>query len=88
MSNQIHVSQSTANELIAQGKQAWLTAREDMIVAKGLGELQTYWVHVVNQSNRRGSAGTSSGGEDTTNGGEDTTNENDIKYLTSEEYPV
>lgn len=40
----IHVSQETANELLAKGKSNWLTARDDLIVAKGKGEMQTYWV--------------------------------------------
>ena len=41
----IHVSQETANELISKGKGSWLSPREDKIVAKGKGELQTYWVN-------------------------------------------
>ena len=41
----IHCSQSTADELINAGKAHWITAREDKIVAKGKGELQTYWIH-------------------------------------------
>jgi hypothetical protein len=41
----IHVSQQTADELIASGKQAWILRREDKIVAKGKGELQTYFVN-------------------------------------------
>ena len=43
----IHVSQQTADELIAHGKSSWLTPREDKIIAKGKGELQTYFVTVV-----------------------------------------
>jgi class 3 adenylate cyclase len=42
----IHVSQQTADELIAKGKSSWVTTREEKIVAKGKGELQTYWVNV------------------------------------------
>jgi class 3 adenylate cyclase len=42
----IHVSQSTADELIARGKEQWVTPREDKIVAKGKGEMQTYWVQI------------------------------------------
>lgn len=42
--SRIHVSQETADELAAKGKGAWVTPREDKIVAKGKGELQTYWV--------------------------------------------
>jgi class 3 adenylate cyclase len=40
----IHVSQATANALIAKGKSHWLTAREDKVIAKGKGEMQTYFV--------------------------------------------
>jgi class 3 adenylate cyclase len=40
----IHVSQETVDELIVKGKANWITRRKDKIVAKGKGELQTYWV--------------------------------------------
>ena len=40
----IQISQSTADLLVARGKGHWLTAREDKIVAKGKGEMQTYFV--------------------------------------------
>jgi class 3 adenylate cyclase len=46
MKGRIRVSQQTADELIAKGKSSWVTAREEKIVAKGKGELQTYWVNV------------------------------------------
>jgi hypothetical protein len=46
MSGRIHVSQETAEELCAKGKSNWVTPREDKIVAKGKGEMQTYWVSV------------------------------------------
>lgn len=42
--NKIHVSEATANELIALKKGAWLTKREDLITAKGKGKMVTYWV--------------------------------------------
>lgn len=42
----IHVSQATADALIKAGKEKWLTEREDRIVAKGKGEMVTYWVQV------------------------------------------
>lgn len=44
--NRIHVSQATADELVNQGKKSWLTARAEKVVAKGKGEMQTYWVEV------------------------------------------
>jgi hypothetical protein len=42
----IHVSQATADSLTASGKGHWLILREDKIVAKGKGEMTTYWVNV------------------------------------------
>jgi hypothetical protein len=46
----IHVSQATAERLLASGKGKWLTKREDTIVAKGIGEMTTYWVKVSSES--------------------------------------
>ena len=43
----IHASQETAEELIREGKEDWITPRADKIVAKGKGELQTYWVEIT-----------------------------------------
>jgi class 3 adenylate cyclase len=40
----IHISQTTADELTERGKSHWLTPRDDKIVAKGKGEMQTYWL--------------------------------------------
>jgi class 3 adenylate cyclase len=42
----MHVSQTTADALIAKGKSHWLVAREDKIEVKGKGEMQTYFVTV------------------------------------------
>ena len=42
----IQISQETADLLIAAGKISWITPREDRVVAKGKGEMQTYWVNV------------------------------------------
>ncbi|CAB9518934.1 Receptor-type guanylate cyclase gcy [Seminavis robusta] len=41
----IHISEQTAEQLIKSGKEDWFEAREDKIIAKGKGELQTYWLH-------------------------------------------
>jgi len=38
----IHVSQSTADALILQGKDSWLVPRKEKVMAKGKGEMQTY----------------------------------------------
>jgi len=45
--SQVHVSQETADLLTAAGKGQWLTKREDKVMAKGKGELQTYWLSVT-----------------------------------------
>lgn len=42
--NKIQVSQSTADLLMAAGKVTWLEKRETLVVAKGKGSMQTYWV--------------------------------------------
>ena len=44
--DKIQISQETADLLIAAGKPEWCTQREDKIVAKGKGELTTYWLKV------------------------------------------
>ena len=44
--DRIHVSTETANQLKELGKSKWVTKREDTIIAKGKGELQTYWLSV------------------------------------------
>ena len=42
--NRIHVSEATAKLLIEAGKSSWVKKREDTIVAKGKGVMQTFWV--------------------------------------------
>lgn len=42
--NRIHASQETVDYLRAAGKAHWAKPREEMIVAKGKGKLQTYWI--------------------------------------------
>jgi hypothetical protein len=41
--SKIHVSKSTADLLVASGKGHWLTPRDEKVMAKGKGLLQTYW---------------------------------------------
>ncbi|CAB9519207.1 Receptor-type guanylate cyclase gcy [Seminavis robusta] len=52
----IHCSEATAEALRKAGKTNWLLPREDKIVAKGKGEMQTYFVEV------KGLAATSTSG--------------------------
>jgi class 3 adenylate cyclase len=42
--NFIQVSQTTADLLIVAGKEHWVTPRDELVVAKGKGKMQTYWV--------------------------------------------
>eukprot|EP00529_Nitzschia_sp_RCC80_P007795 CAMPEP_0113497756 /NCGR_PEP_ID=MMETSP0014_2-20120614/30795_1 /TAXON_ID=2857 /ORGANISM="Nitzschia sp." /LENGTH=1255 /DNA_ID=CAMNT_0000391707 /DNA_START=97 /DNA_END=3864 /DNA_ORIENTATION=+ /assembly_acc=CAM_ASM_000159 len=42
--NRIQLSESTANLLIAAGKEDWISKRKDQVEAKGKGTLQTYWL--------------------------------------------
>jgi class 3 adenylate cyclase len=65
----IQVSQTTADLLIAAGKDRWLTAREDLVEAKGKGKMQTFWVDVRLMSDR-GSAFTSSVAESNDSNGD------------------
>lgn len=44
--DRIHISQETAALITAAGKASWIKLREDRIVAKGKGELQTYWLQM------------------------------------------
>jgi hypothetical protein len=44
MASKLHVSQSTAELLIAAGKSHWVVKRPDKVEAKGKGSMQTYWV--------------------------------------------
>ena len=49
----IQVSQTTADLLIAAGKDKWLTPREDLIEAKGKGKMQCYWVDLSHDMSTR-----------------------------------
>lgn len=42
--NCIHVSESTAKEIIKHEKGHWLRARKDPVEAKGKGTMKTFWV--------------------------------------------
>lgn len=54
MKDRIHVSQSTADELIALGKKRWVHARAGKITPKGKGLLQTYWVRPTTDRTKSG----------------------------------
>ena len=42
--NRIQCSEDTASRLRAAGKEHWVRPRQDLVNAKGKGEVQTYWV--------------------------------------------
>jgi hypothetical protein len=42
--NQIQVSQATADLITESGKSQWMRKREELVQAKGKGEVQTYWI--------------------------------------------
>lgn len=53
LKDKIHISQETADLLIASGKNHWVTPRAEIIEAKGKGKMQTYWVDIVKRSDGR-----------------------------------
>lgn len=55
----VHVSQETAELLVASGKQKWVTRRTDQVFAKGKGALTTYWFSIQTESNATGSSNVS-----------------------------
>eukprot|EP00934_Nitzschia_sp_Nitz4_P007445 Nitzschia sp. Nitz4//scaffold17_size182527//156864//160606//NITZ4_001879-RA/size182527-snap-gene-0.304-mRNA-1//-1//CDS//3329539415//7435//frame0 len=54
--SKVQVSNDTAEILIAAGKKHWITPRQDLIVAKGKGTMQTYWLNFRNYSGSRTSS--------------------------------
>lgn len=44
--NKIHLSQEAVDCLRAHGKGHWCRSRDDKVVAKGKGELTTFWLHM------------------------------------------
>jgi hypothetical protein len=42
--NRIHLSKSTADLLVTAGKGYWVKPRQDLVHAKGKGNVQTYWL--------------------------------------------
>ena len=43
MKNRIQLSSSTAQLLIEAGKENWIQSRDELVQAKGKGQIQTYW---------------------------------------------
>jgi hypothetical protein len=42
--DRIHVSESTAQLLLEAGKKSWLQKRDEVVTAKGKGDMTTYWL--------------------------------------------
>jgi class 3 adenylate cyclase len=61
--DKIHISQEHAELLISAGKEHWIQQREDKVVAKGKGELVTYWLE-PKVSRRQSSCGSSRSDDD------------------------
>jgi class 3 adenylate cyclase len=50
MVNRVHMTEQTANLLIAAGKSLWVIKRDDPVHAKGKGALKTYWLQTGTKS--------------------------------------
>jgi len=59
MAGRVHLSQETAQLLIARGKKHWVTEREDKVKMKGLTEQTTYWLNAKGE----GSSGSGDGSQ-------------------------
>ena len=71
----IHLSSETAELLKAAGKQSWLKQRDECVVAKGKGSIQTYWL----STNARDSSDDKSiHGEDSDNKSIGSSQDNDL----------
>jgi class 3 adenylate cyclase len=84
MADRIHVSEETANLLRKAGKAHWITQREDKIVAKGKGEMQTYWVNASSKALSSSATSCSSeddGEEDVTLYADETDNAEELEFI-------
>jgi class 3 adenylate cyclase len=71
LANRTHISAATAELLLAAGKQNWITPREEKTLAKGLGELSTYWLHSMSNRESGSTADGQSQNNDLTSSGAD-----------------
>lgn len=44
--DKIQLSQATTDLLLAGGKSSWIVPRDELVHAKGKGELKTYWLEL------------------------------------------
>lgn len=61
--NKIHISKLLATKLIADGKEHWVMKRQDLVSAKGKGELETYWLQPNRSGENTSTTGSSTTGE-------------------------
>ena len=58
--DKIQTSKETAELLIRAGRESWLVKRDEIVNAKGLGEIETYWIKVHGDNSRSSTASRSS----------------------------
>jgi class 3 adenylate cyclase len=78
--NQIQCSTISAELLHAAGKGAWLSERKDVVVAKGKGEMKTFWIEtrqLANSSHHLGSEKSANAGTDASHTGHDDDSDSD-----------
>jgi class 3 adenylate cyclase len=63
MANCVHVSTTTMELLSEAGKAHWARPREDIVFAKGKGELQTYWLQLHSDNDNKSETASSQGDE-------------------------
>jgi class 3 adenylate cyclase len=63
--NRVQVSTKTAELLSAAGKSHWVTPREDTVMVKGKGQLETYWLAMQSDGTASVSSGSRVGSEST-----------------------
>ena len=57
----IQVSNATATLITAAGKTAWIKPRDDVVLAKGKGVINTFWLNIVSFDNKGDTASNASG---------------------------
>ena len=60
MGNRIQVSNEIADLLKAAGRGTWVRCRDEVVVAKGKGQMQTYWLELTSERTKSDSTANSS----------------------------
>lgn len=69
MKNRIQLSLATA-ELLSEAGKDWTVPREEKVIAKGKGEMQTFWLKMPSRSDGNSIDNTSTRYDDTSSAGE------------------